>query len=364
MGASIRSYANFFGTRRGRFCIVGVMFRSAIIFAVLSFSSFAGTPDADWAGITKLDAGPSAVPKNEAEAKRIAIAHNELQQRTLRAFIDAHAKDEHFFEAKLRLARTLNIRARLGGDEESDEIARILEELEKIAVGPQRAELDFVRLSREMRRFQGKRPTGGERAALLDAARKFQRSNPADRRIAALLAEVATLFESDPKTKESLVGEAEKTAVEPDLKAQLADDRKRLRLVDKPLGLNFTGIDGTKFDIKAQRGKVVIVLFFATWSEPSREAFAELKEIVLKNEGTTWAAISLDREKTVLEGFLRQHKNKIAVGWDGKVWASPFVQTLGINSLPTVWIFDKAGVLRSLDGMDETEKQISALSGE
>ena len=340
------------------------MFRFAFIFAVVSFSVFAGTSEVDWAGIVKLDAGPSAVPKNEADAKRIAVGHSEAQQRALRAFIETHGKDGHFFEAKLRLARALSLHARLSGEAEPAEVARIFDELEPVAAGAQRGELEFARLSREMRRFQGVRPTREQRAGLLEAARKFQRGNPGDRRVAALFAEVATLFESDPKTKESLVAEAEKTAVEPELKAQLADDRKRLRLVDKPLGLHFTGVDGAKFDIKEHRGKVVVVVFFATWSEPSREAFAEVKELVAKRDGAAWAAISLDADKAALEGFLRQHRGKVAVGWDGKEWASPFVQTLGINSLPTVWIFDKAGVLRSLDGMEELEKQVEELSGE
>ena len=340
------------------------MFRFAFIFAVVSFSVFAGTSEVDWAGIVKLDAGPSAVPKNEADAKRIAVGHSEAQQRALRAFIETHGKDGHFFEAKLRLARALSLHARLSGEAEPAEVARIFDELEPVAAGAQRGELEFARLSREMRRFQGVRPTREQRAGLLEAARKFQRSHPADRRVAALFAEVATLFESDPKTKESLVAEAEKTAVEPELKAQLADDRKRLRLVDKPLGLHFTGVDGAKFDIKEHRGKVVVVVFFATWSEPSREAFVEVKELVAKRDGAAWAAISLDADKAALEGFLRQHRGKVAVGWDGKEWASPFVQTLGINSLPTVWIFDKAGVLRSLDGMEELEKQVEELSGE
>ncbi len=339
------------------------MFRATFFFAVFALSAFAGNPDDDWSTVTKLDGGPSTVPKNETEAKRIAVTHNELQQRTLRAFADAYPKSPHFFEAKLRLARTLSIHARLIGEDEPTEITRILAELDAVAVGPQKAELDFARLSREMRRFHGKRPTPSQRTALLESARKFQQTYPTDRRIAALLAEIATLFESDPKTKEALVADAEKTAVEPELKAQLADDRKRLALVDKPVGLHFTAIDGTKFDLKAQRGKVVIVLFFATWSEPARAAFAELREVVAKNE-ITWAAISLDSEKPALEAFLRQQKGRIPVGWDGKVWDSPLVHSLGINSLPTVWIFDKQGILRSLDGLDETEKQIFRLSKE
>ena len=341
------------------------MLRSACFLLTFALSTlFAGPTAEEWASITKLDAGPTAVPKNESDAKRIAIAHNELQEKTLRAFVAAHPKDANFFEAKLRLARTLSIHSRLNGEPEPGEIGRILTELDAVAVGPQLAELDFARLSREMRRLQGSRPSPGQRAALLESARKFQKGYPTDRRIASLLAEVATLFEHDPKTKTALISDAEKLAQDPNLKAQLADDRKRLNLLDKPLGLRFTGIDGANFDIKTQRGKVVVVLFFATWSEPSMAAFSELRDIMAKNDDAVFVGVSLDKDKATLQGFLRQLKRRPIVGWDGKIWDSPLIQTTGINTLPTVWIFDKQGLLRSLDGLEETEKQITRLGQE
>lgn len=346
-------------------CMIRAMLRATFFILAISFcSAFAGSPLDDWAGITKLDAGPGVVPKTEAEANRAAVAHNEQQEKSLRAFIAAHPKDPNFFEAKLRLARAMNIRARLIGEPEPAEVGRLLDELETIATGPQRAELEYARLSRQMRRLQGERPSAERRNSLLEAARKFQKSYPEDRRLAAVLAEVATLFESDPKTKAALVSDAEKLAKEPELKAQLADDRRRLALVNKPLGLHFPGIDGSKFDIKTQRGKVVVVMFFATWSAPSRAAFPELKARLGDNDAVKWVGISLDKEKAPLTAFLQQQKTPITVGWDGQIWDSPLIRSLGINSLPTVWIFDKQGVLRSLDGLEETAKQISRLSAE
>jgi hypothetical protein len=341
------------------------MLRTAFIIATLALSPlFAGTAEEDWAAITAFDAGPGLVPKNEQEAKRIAIAHNELQEKRLRAFIGENPKSANFFEARLRLARALNMRSRILGEAEPSEVGRILEELDLIAKGPQRAELDFARLSRQMRTLQGRRPNAGQRDEMLEAVRKFRSTYPADRRIAGLLAEVAVLFEFDPKTKSELVSDAEKLATQPELRAQLADDRKRLSLLDKPVGLRFQSIDGANFDIKEHRGKVTVVLFFATWSEPSLQAYADLAESIGSDPAVKWVGISLDHEKARLQAFLRTQKTRIATGWDGKVWESPFVQTLGINSLPAVWVFDKQGILRSLDGLEKTETQISRLSNE
>ena len=345
--------------------MLALMLRTICTFAALALCPvLAGTPAEDWAGITKLDAGPSEIPKNEQEAKSIAVAHNKLQEKRLRAFIEGNATSAHFFEAKLRLARTLSIHSRLLGEAEPAEVARILEELDPIAKGAQRAELDFARLSRSMRRFHGKRPTADQRTALLESVRKFQRSYPADRRVAALLAEVSTLFEFDPATKKELVAAAEKLAVEPELKAQLADDRKRLSHLEKPVALRFKSIDGANFDIKDQRGKVTVVLFFATWSMPSLQGYADLAESIGQNAAVKWVGISLDKEKEPLQEFLRGQKTRIAVGWDGKVWDSPFAQSLGINSLPTVWIFDQQGILRSLDGLEKIDTQIARFFNE
>jgi hypothetical protein len=53
---------------------------------------------------------------------------------------------------------------------------------------------------------------------------------------------------------------------------------------------------------------------------------------------------------------------KSPIAWDGKGWESPLVQALGINALPTTWLLDKEGVLRSLDALDETAEQLKKLA--
>ena len=47
------------------------------------------------------------------------------------------------------------------------------------------------------------------------------------------------------------------------------------------------------------------------------------------------------------------------VAFDGKGWESPLVRSLGINSLPTLWIVDRKGNLRALNA--RTDREASAL---
>ena len=49
------------------------------------------------------------------------------------------------------------------------------------------------------------------------------------------------------------------------------------------------------------------------------------------------------------------------VAFDGKGWESPLVRGLGINALPTVWLLDARGRLRSLNALENTVAQIRQL---
>ena len=317
----------------------------------------------DWTRVTALDAGPSATPKDPAEAQALILGHLDRQEKALRGFLAEHAGNPNAFEARLRLARVLNLRAELKDEPKPAEAGVILDAAEKDAVTPaRRTELDFAQLSHRMRSKQGKRPSPEERQGILEQTRSFERAHPEDRRVPALLAEVATLFDGNPKTKESLLQKAKKGTRDPVVKAQIDDDLKRLGFFGKPLALRFTALDGRRADVKDWRGKVVVVVFFATWSEPSKAGLAELQQAVEKaGAKTILAAISLDTDRTALENFLREKKIACPVAWDGKGWSSPLMQALGINALPTAWLLDGKGVLRSLDALDEPSDQIRRL---
>lgn len=312
-------------------------------------------PDADWKQLTALDAGPGKEPATPEDAVRISLEHIDRQEKALRDFLKSHPDDRRIFDARLRLARLLGLRSELKNNPfEPDEVERLLAAAEAaISTPQQRADFDFARVSRVMRRWQGKRPNADARAEILAAARRFQQTHPKDPRIAVLLVEVATLYEGAIETKQSLLREAKALANNPGLKAQIADDLKRIGHLGRPLALKFTGIDGKTYDLRSWRGKPVVLLFFAAASEPARTAFAELQEALASlGDAVVFAAVSLDAKREDAAKFLAERKITIPVGWDGKGWNGAAVQNLGINAIPSAWLIDQTGAVRSLDALE------------
>jgi len=73
-------------------------------------------------------------------------------------------------------------------------------------------------------------------------------------------------------------------------------------------------LGGGAFDLAAQRGKVVLVNFFATWCPPCREEMPHLqREVWEKFRGDGFAMISVAREETpdVVQPFITQY----GAGW-------------------------------------------------
>jgi hypothetical protein len=291
------------------------------------------------------------------------LQHLDRQEKVLRNFLAAHPADPNAFEATLRLARLLDRLAELKEQPRPAEAASLLQSLDKEPLTPsRRTELDFALLSHRMRAFRDKRPSAGERREILDQARSFEKAHPTDRRIPALLAEVATLFDGTPTTKQALLLDAKKLAKDPVVTAQIDDDLKRLGFLGKPLPLRFTALDGRNADAKDWHGKVVAVIFFATWSAPSKTGFAELQDAVGRHGAKAQlVGISLDADRAALEAYLRERKTECPIARAEKGWDSPLIQALGINALPTAWLLDRQGVVRSLDALDEPSNQIRRL---
>ena len=335
----------------------------AISLALVATAS-AGSPDEDWQAVLALDAGPQAQSRTGAEAQAALLSHLAAQERALRAFITTHASDARQFDARLRLARLFALRGEIQNDTKlRNEAERGLAALEKTATPEQRAEIDFARLSQAMRRANS--PETMDRDALLARARKFQSAHPADRRVPQILVEIATLFDSRPETKHKLLLEALPYASDEETKSRIADDLRRIALLGETLVLSGPSTDGKTIDISDYRGRVVIVSFFATWSPQSILALDALKRALapLPKERVQLIAVSLDTKPEPLGELLKSR----AVAWpvirDGKGWESPLIRGFGINTLPTVWLVDREGKLRSLDALERTAGQVQKILG-
>jgi peroxiredoxin len=322
----------------------------------------AGTVEEDWQAVVTLDAGPGDTPKSGESAGAIVMNHLARQERALRNFLSAHPEDAHAFEAGLRLARLWQIRADFeGSDKLRLEAARLLESLEKTATPEQRPELEFAKIARMMRALHRTDPAQCEE--LLNAAHRFENAYPTDRRVAALLTEVATLYDNQPRTKEALLEDALTVAKEPDLKARITDDLKRVRLLGQVVPLAFTSMDGQEISADSLLGRPVFVIFFGAFSPPAMVALGKLQQAVaeLPAGSVRVIGVSLDVKRETVLATLKARGVTWPVAFDGKSWESPLVRSLGVNALPTVWLLDAHGRLRSLNALDSAEAQARQL---
>ena len=337
-----------------------------VLFGLITdLSDAASAGDAAWEAIVALDAGPPAKARTGEEARAAAIAHLGRQEEALRGFLRNHESDPHTFEARLRLARLLQIRGDVQGSKKAvEESSELLDALSKIATVEQRAEVDFARLTLQMRSL--KAPTPRDRGQLLAAARRFQTAHPQDRRLAALLAEVASLFPLQPKTMEALLRDAASLPGDEELTQRIADDLKKIGLLGQPLSLRFTSVQGAPYEGADAAGSVVIVAFFAVWSQPSKAALDQVLRATsrLEKERVKIVGVSLDTKLEPLAAYLLEKGIGWPVACDGLGWESPLVRGVGVNALPTVWLVDKQGRLRSLDGLESTESQVRQLLNE
>jgi peroxiredoxin len=335
------------------------------ILLALGVTAWAGTADEDWAAVTALDRGPQTAARSAAEAKAAVGAHLDEQEKALRNFSAAHPQDARTFEARLRLARLLEIRGGFQGSEKARaEAKQLLDALEKTATPEQRVEIDFARVTRLMRGAQ--KAPGPARDELLRAARTFRAEHPGDRRAAMLLVEVATLFDQDPKVKAALLNDAKSVATDPDVQGRIADDLHRLDLLGTRLAFGFRSVQGAEVKVADFLGRPVVIVFFADFSPPSTEALERVQRDLATLPKNTVAAlgISLDPKREALDSALRAAAFTWPVAFDGKSWEGELVRSLSINALPTVWLLDKTGRLRSLNALEDLAEKVRQLARE
>ena len=101
---------------------------------------------------------------------------------------------------------------------------------------------------------------------------------------------------------------------------------------------------GKTFKLSAQRGKVVLVDFWATWCGPCRMAIPHLIELqdLYKGKGLQVVGVSLDQQgPAVVKPFYQQWKMNYIVGVDDQ--GNVARQYGGIRSIPTAVLIGKNG---------------------
>jgi thiol-disulfide isomerase/thioredoxin len=142
-----------------------------------------------------------------------------------------------------------------------------------------------------------------------------------------------------------------------------------LRLMEnKPLVLQGVKLDGTKFSSADWKGKVVLAYFWALWSEPSVDALTDMKKIYAQYhaKGLEVVAISCDKSGDVLRRYLAANAD---LTWpelfeDKTAGMHPLAVEYGVKSLPTIFLIDRKGILRTVEGTQNMVEMIPKLLDE
>lgn len=131
-------------------------------------------------------------------------------------------------------------------------------------------------------------------------------------------------------------------------------------------GLDFTlkALDGAEWTLSKQRGKVVIIDFWATWCRPCLQSIPVFNAVYdkYKEEDVSVIGVVLDGEQA-LRRFLQQHK----ISYPVLIGTEDVARRYGIQAIPTTYIIDKSGSVASkhvglsADFQETLEKEIEKL---
>jgi thiol-disulfide isomerase/thioredoxin len=99
--------------------------------------------------------------------------------------------------------------------------------------------------------------------------------------------------------------------------------------------------DGSPYPLAVQKGKVVVVNFWATWCGPCREMEPHFERVAAQFQGLAdivFLAADCDEDETLVPPYLQEEKLRTTV-----VFADGLETLLSVNSFPTVVILDRQG---------------------
>jgi thiol-disulfide isomerase/thioredoxin len=141
-------------------------------------------------------------------------------------------------------------------------------------------------------------------------------------------------------------------------------DSEYTKWIGKPADLDFVGLDGRKVTSGKLRGKVVLLDFWATWCPSCMQSRDQLKSTYAKfnGQGLEVVGINFDEDRAAVEAAVKSKGLPWPQYFEGR--ENSLGRKFGISHYPSVWLLDRAGNVRYISALADTEKKISALLAE
>lgn len=142
-----------------------------------------------------------------------------------------------------------------------------------------------------------------------------------------------------------------------------ASDPKAYPRTGSKLELRVRTIDGRIADLSEWRGKVVLLDFWASWCGPCQKNIPLLKSLYQQHqsEGFEILGISQDTSREALVQYLQAQSIPWHQYLDGSDMGLSLSGAFHVDSVPTLWLIDREGVLKDKQAEKKLQRKVERL---